>query len=164
VAPPDQPPFSHVRDDGRPSMVDVGGKAVTRRRAVAKALVELDADAATLLRDGALRSKKGPVFETAIVAGTLAAKRTPELIPFCHSLPLDDCQLHLELNAQQQVEITCEAACSGRTGVEMEALTGATVAALTVYDMCKSASRHIVIREARVIAKEGGRHDFDLRT
>lgn len=153
-------PLSHVNRDDRPAMVDVGGKTVTRRRARAQALVQLNA-AATALFDGReLRSKKGPVFQTAILAGVMAAKRTHELIPLCHPLPLDDCQVEIRLGRAGMATIEATASAEARTGVEMEALTAAAVAALTLYDMVKSLGLGTVIREVRLLEKRGGKSDF----
>ena len=154
--------LSHVDADGRPTMVDVGAKAVTRRTARAQARVWLPENVATVLGEAGARTKKGPVFDTAIIAGVMAAKRTAELIPFCHPLPLENCRVEIVLDRERsEVVIECEVAVTHRTGVEMEALTGASVAALTVYDMCKALSHDIVLREVQLIAKRGGKRDFD---
>ena len=152
--------LSHVDEQGRPRMVDVGGKAVTRREAVARTLIQLPEAVATRLADGELTTAKGPVFATAVVAGVMAAKRTHELIPFCHPLGLDDCAIDIEVQDPETLAITCRCRITAKTGVEMEALTGASVAALTVYDMCKALSHDIVIGETRLIAKTGGKSDF----
>jgi cyclic pyranopterin phosphate synthase len=150
--------LSHVDDQSRPTMVDVTGKPVTRRTAVAEARVRFPADAAAALRAGGFATAKGPVFHTAIVAGVMAAKRTHELIPFCHPLGLEDCRVEVEMDGDEAV-IRCATAVNHRTGVEMEALTGASVAALTVYDMCKALSHAIVIVETRLVEKHGGKRD-----
>ncbi len=149
--------LSHVDDKGRPSMVDVSAKDPALRVATAIARLRLPAAALETLRAAGYRTGKGPVFDTAIVAGTMAAKRTHELIPFCHPLGLERCNIEIDVADSGEVEIRCTAAVHHRTGVEMEALTGATVAALTVYDMCKSLSKDIVIAEVRLLAKSGGR-------
>ncbi len=140
-------------------MVDIGDKQVTRRVAAAEARIRLPANVAAALRKSGHRTKKGPVFDTAVIAGVMAAKRTHELIPFCHPLPLDNCSISV---AEQRDEliVTCEVSVHHRTGVEMEALTGASVAALTIYDMCKALSHDIEIRSVRLIAKTGGKRDF----
>jgi cyclic pyranopterin phosphate synthase len=153
--------LSHVGGDDRPRMVDVGDKPVTRRSATARTRVRLPAAVAATLRDGELHTAKGPVFNTAIVAGVMAAKRTHELIPFCHPLRIDDCRIEISLAENGEAEVRCTVTASDRTGVEMEALTGASVAALTIYDMCKALSHDIVIVETRLLRKEGGRSDFD---
>jgi len=146
-------------------MVDVGAKAVTRRTAHAVAVVTLPPELAALLRDGEIATAKGPVFQAAILAGIQGAKRTSELIPLCHLLSLEDCRIEVEAGApaadgSADVEIHCRVRAEAKTGVEMEALTGATVAALTLYDMGKAASRGIVIRNIRLLEKTGGKSDF----
>jgi cyclic pyranopterin phosphate synthase len=152
--------FSHLDGDGRPAMVDVSDKQVTRRTATAASVVRLPAAVAAALRAQGFTTAKGPVFHTAIVAGTMAAKRTHELIPFCHPLGLDNCRIEVHCDDAGDVQIRCTVSVHGRTGVEMEALTGASVAALTVYDMCKALSHDIVIAETRLLAKAGGKSDF----
>ena len=137
-------------------MIDVGDKAVTRREAVAEARVSLPAAVARELKRTGHRTKKGPVFDTAIIAGVQAAKRTHELIPFCHPLPLDAVQIDIG-TVRGGLSITCRVAVMHRTGVEMEALTGAAVAALTIYDMCKSVDRSMVIGDVALWEKTGGR-------
>jgi cyclic pyranopterin phosphate synthase len=139
-------------------MVDVGAKEVTARSAIAESRVRLPAAVAATLREAGYATAKGPVFHTAIVAGTMAAKRTHELIPFCHPLGLERCQVDISTDGDDIV-IRCEVGVHHRTGVEMEALTGASIAALTVYDMCKALSHDIEIANVRLIAKRGGRSD-----
>lgn len=141
-------------------MVDVGAKQVTARKAVAQSIVLLPDEVLTLLEGDELRSKKGPVFQTAIIAGIMAAKKTGELIPLCHPLGLDNCSVTISFNAEHEVVVECTAAITARTGVEMEALVGASIAALTIYDMCKALSHNIVIKETRLVEKTGGKHDF----
>jgi cyclic pyranopterin phosphate synthase len=143
-------------------MVDVGAKEVTRRVATAEARVRLPREVATALRNSGHRTKKGPVFETAIIAGVMGAKRTHELIPFCHPLPLDNCALEID-ERRGEIVIRCHVSVHHRTGVEMEALTGASVAALTVYDMCKALSHDIEITSVRLVDKTGGKQDFHRR-
>lgn len=143
-----------------PRMVDVGDKALTRREALARTIVGLPAEVRAQLENGEIRSKKGPVFQTAIIAGTMAVKRTHELIPFCHPIGIESCRIDITVNSDGDAEILCRVGLNGRTGVEMEALTGASVAALTVYDMCKAVSHAIVIRETRLLHKSGGKNDF----
>ena len=157
--------LTHVDERGKPTMVDVSDKEVTARAARARSYVVLGEDLArtlTATSDGAseLYSKKGPVFQTAIVAGTMAVKKTSELIPFCHPLAIEKCRIVISLTDRYEVRIDCTVQVSGKTGVEMEALTGATVAALTVYDMCKALSHDIVIRETQLMEKSGGKRDF----
>ena len=149
--------LSHVDAQNRPRMVDVGAKAVSARTASAQAVVRFPADVARALRDAGMRAKKGPVIDTAIIAGTLAVKRTHELIPFCHPLAIERCDFRIEFSTATELSIHCEVGVSHKTGVEMEALTGASVAALTVYDMCKALSHEIVIGEVRLLEKSGGK-------
>lgn len=151
--------FSHIDKDGNPTMVDVGGKAVTRRTAVARAVVEFPQAVFEALQKQGQQSKKGPVIDTAIIAGVMAGKRTHDLIPFCHPLPLDSCNIDIHPEGNSLV-ITAETRVTHKTGVEMEALTAASVAALTVYDMCKALSHNIVIKEVRLLRKTGGKSDF----
>ena len=150
--------LTHVDSSGKPTMVDVGAKAVTHRTAVAETRVRFPSPVATALRDAQFATAKGPVFQTAIVAGVMAAKRTHELIPFCHPLGLEHCDVAIDMQGDEAV-IRCTISIHHKTGVEMEALTGATVAALTVYDMCKALSHAIVIAETRLVEKHGGKRD-----
>ncbi|MDR2215446.1 MAG: cyclic pyranopterin monophosphate synthase MoaC [Nevskiaceae bacterium] len=154
--------LTHLDAANRPAMVDVGDKAVSRREAVAEASVTLPTEVARALADSGHRTKKGPVFDTAVIAGVMAAKRTHELIPFCHPLPLDGVKIEIEARGAKLL-ITCRVSVEHRTGVEMEALTGASVAALTVYDMCKALSHNITIGPVRLMAKSGGRRNFTRR-
>lgn len=151
--------LTHLDAAGRPAMVDVGGKAITTREAIAECRVRFPAAIAGKLRDNGLRSAKGGIVETAIIAGTMAVKRTHELIPFCHPLPIDGCRLAIDWHDARTLRIECTVRVTHRTGVEMEALTGATVAALTVYDMCKALSHAIVIGPAKLLGKRGGKRD-----
>ena len=151
--------LTHLDTANRPRMVDVGAKAVTARVAVAEAVVRFPQAVADALREGGMRSKKGPVLDTAIVAGTMAAKRTHELIPFCHPLAIERCRVEADFVSDTELAIRCEVAITHKTGVEMEALTGASVAALTVYDMCKALSHEIVIERVRLLEKSGGKRD-----
>lgn len=154
--------LSHVDSANRPTMVDVGDKTVTQRTARARAVVVFPDDVIEDQQIGeTLRTKKGPVFDTAIVAGVMAVKRTHELIPFCHPIPLEDCNLSVEWGAKGEVVIECAVRATHKTGVEMEALTGATTAALTVYDMCKALSHGIQIRDVKLLSKTGGKKDFE---
>ncbi len=153
--------FSHLDAQNRPAMVNVGDKAVTKRTAHAVAVVSLPPELAGLLRDGEIMTKKGPIFQTAILAGVMGAKKTSDLIPLCHPLPLDNCQIVIEADAAKaEITIHCHAQTHAKTGVEMEALTGASVAALTLYDMAKAVSHGIVIREIRLLEKTGGKSDY----
>jgi len=153
--------FSHLDPQNRPTMVNVGAKAVTHRMAHAVAVVTLPGELAALVKDGEIQSKKGPIFQTAILAGVMGAKKTSELIPLCHPLPLDDCKIEIVPDAtKRQVAIHCRVETHAKTGVEMEALTGATIAALTLYDMAKAVSHGIVIKDVRLLEKTGGKSDY----
>jgi cyclic pyranopterin phosphate synthase len=147
--------FTHLDTNLHPTMVDVGDKRPTKRTATAEARVRFPSAVAAALRDSGLRSAKGPIFDTAIVAGIMGAKRTHELIPFCHPLGIENCRITIDLDGDAAV-IRCTVSVHHKTGVEMEALTGASIAALTIYDMCKALSRHRH-RRLRLLAKEGGR-------
>ena len=151
--------LSHIDSQNRPTMVDVSAKSATERAAHARARVNLPVDVAAHFADGEIETKKGPVFATAVIAGVMAAKKTHQLIPFCHPLGLEDCKLEIEMDGDDVV-IDCRCKVHHKTGVEMEALTGASVAALTVYDMLKAMSHDIVIGETRLISKTGGKQDF----
>jgi cyclic pyranopterin monophosphate synthase len=151
--------FTHIDASGNPKMVDVSEKRVTKRIAKAQAVIILGKELVSQIKNNELITKKGPVFQTAVIAGVMAAKRTHELIPFCHPLALEDCQVKIEAR-NKKVIITTEARIEGKTGVEMEALTAASVAALTVYDMCKALSHEIIIEEIKLMAKQGGKKDF----
>ncbi len=153
--------LTHIDGAGNPAMVDVSGKPITVRTATAKAEVELGKAIMDALREGEIYTKKGPVFQTAIIAGTQAAKKTAELIPFCHPVGLDDCKISIGIQDTKAV-ITCTTKVTAKTGIEMEAITGASVAAITIYDMCKAMSHHIQILNIRLLEKTGGKKDFKL--
>lgn len=144
-------------------IVDVSEKKITRRKAVARSIVSLPDEVVAVLQKEDFTTKKGSVFQTAIIAGIMAAKKTGELIPLCHPLGLDNCEIDIQLNDGQEVVIHCTASIEAKTGVEMEALTGASIAALTVYDMCKALSHDIVIREIKLMEKTGGKNDFSRK-
>ncbi len=157
--------FSHVADDNTPQMVDVAEKPLSRRLARARAVVTVGAEIVRLLEESGgqeIHTKKGAVFQTAVFAGIMAAKKTGDLIPLCHPLPLEHCGIDIWVNEGGEIVIESVASITAKTGVEMEALTGASVAALTVYDMCKAISHDIVIREVRLIEKRGGKSDIFL--
>lgn len=165
AAMPKKKGFSHLDPVNRPRMVDVGGKRATVRTAHAVAVVALPAALARRLQGGEIATPKGPIFHAAILAGIMGAKRTSELIPLCHPLAIDNCTVEIEArpprtDGSAEVEIHCRARTEARTGVEMEALTGACVAALTLYDMGKALSHGIVIREVRLLEKTGGKRDY----
>jgi len=153
-------PLSHLDARNRPTMVDVAAKEVTQRVAEAAVRVQLPPAVARALRASGHRTRKGPVFDTAILAGVMAAKRTHELIPFCHPLALESCQVEISQPRAGMIEVRCRVSVHHRTGVEMEALTGAAVAALTIYDMCKALSHDIAITDLRLLEKSGGRRAF----
>ena len=152
--------FTHFDDNGKAKMVNVGDKDITKRTATAGASVLVNAETFALIKSGGM--KKGDVLTVAQIAGIMGAKRTPDLIPMCHPILIDGVNLNLTLdNEKQAVEILATVSCTGRTGVEMEALTAASTAALTVYDMCKAVQKDMVITNLRLIQKTGGVHgDF----
>jgi cyclic pyranopterin monophosphate synthase len=154
-APEPSPSLTHLDQQGRVNMVDVGAKPITDREAVARGWVSMQPETLRLLREGLM--KKGDVFTTAQLAGIMGAKRTAELIPLCHPLPLNKVDVELGLDeAQCRVNISATASTSGKTGVEMEALTAVSVAALTIYDMCKAVDRGMRIEGIRLVSKRGG--------
>jgi len=152
--------LTHLDPAGRPAMVDVSAKAITAREAIAECRVRFPAEVARQLRASGLKSAKGGIVETAIIAGTMAVKRTHELIPLCHPLPIDGCRIAIDWFDDNALRVECAVKTTHRTGVEMEALTGATVAALTIYDMCKALSHAIVIGPAKLLGKRGGKRSF----
>lgn len=152
--------FSHLDERGQPNMVDVSEKQISLRTAIAQSIVFLPAKILAQLTAGDIQTKKGSVFQTAIIAGIMAAKKTGDLIPLCHPLGLDNCKIVIHLNEKQEIVIDCTATITAKTGVEMEALVGASVAALTIYDMCKAMSHDIVIKETKLMQKTGGKRDF----
>ena len=156
--------LTHLDANNRPKMVDVGAKLVTHREASAEARVKLPPAVARELARTGHRTKKGPVFDTAIVAGVMAAKRTHELIPFCHPLGVERCSVDIATRNGGRIHIICSVAVHHKTGVEMEALVGASAAALTVYDMCKALSHDIEIGPVRLLRKSGGKRDFQRNT
>lgn len=153
--------FTHFNEEGRAKMVDVGEKPVSRRTAVAAGRVLVNEVTFALIRSGGM--KKGDVLTVAQIAGIMGAKRTPDLIPMCHPIVMDGIDLALTLDeARCSVEITATVTCGGRTGVEMEALTAVSAAALTVYDMCKAVQKDMTITDIRLVRKTGGVHgDYD---
>lgn len=151
--------FTHIDPAGNPTMVDVSEKKITKRTARAQAIVNVGSTILNQIKDNELITKKGPVFQTAIIAGVMGAKQTSSLIPFCHPLGLEDCQIKIHIS-KGKIVIDSIATVTGKTGVEMEALTAASVAALTVYDMCKALSHTIVVEEIKLMEKTGGKKDF----
>jgi len=151
--------FSHVSPDNQVTMVDVANKQSTQRTARASARVELTPDIVTHMQNRELHLPKGPVFQTAILAGIMGAKKTADLIPLCHTLPIESVVVNIEIENNTAV-ITSEVKTFGKTGVEMEALTAASVAALTIYDMCKALSHDITISSIQLLEKTGGKSDY----
>lgn len=156
--------LTHLNEDGQPRMVDVGGKATTERRARAGCTVRLGPELLSTLQADGFQTKKGSVVGTATIAGIMAAKQTSSLIPLCHPLPLNHCSVEVEPLDNECLRVECVCTTHSKTGVEMEALTGASVAALTIYDMCKAANPAIEISELRLVEKRGGKSDFDAAT
>ena len=152
--------LSHIDNQGQPTMVDVSGKSVTQRQASAQATVRFPQKVFTQLVNESGKTAKGSIIDTAIIAGVMASKKTHELIPFCHPLGLDNCKLNIEFADDNCVKIECTAKVTHKTGVEMEALMGASVAALTIYDMCKALSHEIVIENIHLVKKSGGKSDY----
>lgn len=151
--------FTHIDSSGNPTMVDVSEKKITKRTAKAQAIVNVGGEIINLIRDNELVTKKGPVFQTAIIAGVMGAKKTSALVPFCHPLGLEDCKVTIHVTGNKIV-IDSSATITSKTGVEMEALMAASIAALTVYDMCKALSHNIIIEEIKLMEKTGGKKDF----
>ncbi len=144
-------------------MVNVSEKQITKRVATAETTVTFPEAAFQQLKGDGFASPKGPIKDTAIIAGTQAVKRTSDLIPFCHPLLIEGIVFDIQFTDTFSVIITCTVSISGKTGVEMEALTGASVAALTIYDMCKALTHDIIISNTRLISKSGGKSDINLR-
>lgn len=151
--------LSHIDADARPTMVDVSAKAISKRTAVAESRVCFPSVVAETLRTQGFNTSKGPVFHTAIIAGTMAAKRTHDLIPFCHPLGIENCKIVIDMQGDDAV-IHATVSVHHKTGVEMEALTAASIAALTIYDMCKALSHDMVIGETKLLEKTGGKSDI----
>ncbi len=151
--------LSHIDAQNNPGMVDVSDKAITQRTAEAETILRLPYEVLEAMHGEDITSPKGPVFHTAIIAGTQAVKRTHELIPFCHPLPVEGIAITIKPKDDMLI-IRCRVTCTNKTGVEMEALTGVSVAALTIYDMCKSMSHAMVIEQTRLLEKTGGKSDI----
>ena len=158
-----KPELTHLDPAGRPAMVDVGGKAVTARTASASADVRFPKSIAEQLRAQAMRSAKGAIIDTAVIAGTMAVKNTAQWIPFCHALAIEGCDFSVDWHDRQTLRILCTVRVTGKTGVEMEALTGASAAALTVYDMCKALSHAIEIGPVKLRHKKGGKRAVGVK-
>ena len=154
--------LTHIDQQNNPTMVDVSAKKITKRTATATSTVIFPEEVKSYFQGNELVTKKGPVYHTAIIAGVMAAKKTHELIPFCHPIAIENCKINIITNQQGNAEITCTVSLHHKTGVEMEALTGASVAALTIYDMCKALSHNIEITATKLIKKTGGKSDINL--
>jgi len=152
--------LSHIDPNNQPTMVDISDKSDTQRRAVAQTEIQLPLAFKPYLHGEELILKKGPVMQTAMIAGTMAVKKTSDLIPFCHQIPIESCKFEIQIDQTLKVMITCEVKTSYKTGVEMEALCGASVAALTIYDMCKAVSPEIIISQTKLLTKTGGKSTF----
>ncbi|MGK0458920.1 MAG: cyclic pyranopterin phosphate synthase [Polaribacter sp.] len=152
--------FSHLNKKGNPKMVNVSDKKITKRTAMAKASMFLGATIISHFKNEELITKKGPVFQTAIIAGIQGVKKTSELIPMCHPLLINGVDIDIQIVDSENIEVFCEVSIEGRTGVEMEALTGVNITCLTIYDMCKSIHQKMVIKEIKLVEKTGGKSDI----
>ncbi len=150
--------FTHLDSDGKANMVDVGEKSVTERKAAAKATLKMKEETLSAILSSEL--KKGDALSVSRIAGIMGGKKTSELIPLCHNIPIDKISVSFRDNGKDELYIFSEAKCSYKTGIEMEALTAASVAALTVYDMCKAIDREMVIKEIKLLEKTGGKSDY----
>lgn len=156
-----KPTFSHINEEGQLNMVDVSGKEITHRTATAGCKVVFPENVFEILKESGFAGKKGSIIQTAVIAGIQAAKRTSDLIPLCHPLAISKIGVDIVPEADHSLRIECTVSCEGKTGVEMEALTGASISALTVYDMCKALSHDIKIAELQLQQKSGGKNDFN---
>ncbi|NNC82361.1 MAG: cyclic pyranopterin monophosphate synthase MoaC [Flavobacteriales bacterium] len=152
--------LSHINEKGQAEMVDITEKEVSDRIAVASGTVTLATHMMKALREQSFNTKKGSITQTAIIAGTMAVKRTYDTIPLCHQIPISSIKFHVEPEGDS-FHIQCQVKCTGQTGVEMEALHGVSVAALTIYDMCKALGHEMQIGDIQLEKKSGGKHDFD---
>ena len=152
--------FSHLNKKGNPKMVNVSDKKITKRTAIAKASMFLGATIISHFKNEELITKKGPVFQTAIIAGIQGVKKTSELIPMCHPLLINGVDIDIQIVDSENIEVLCEVSIEGKTGVEMEALTGVNITCLTIYDMCKSIHQNMVIKEVKLVEKTGGKSDI----
>lgn len=152
--------FSHINKKGQPKMVDVSGKEITKRIAIARAFMFLGKEVIAHFENDELTTKKGPVFQTAIIAGIQAVKKTSDLIPMCHPLLINGVDIDINIVDEEHAEVLCKVTIEGKTGVEMEALTGASTTCLTIYDMCKSISQQMVVKELKLLEKTGGKSDI----
>ena len=153
--------FTHVNDKNQPKMVNVSDKKITKRTAIAKATMFLGAEIVSHFKNDDLITKKGPVFQTAIIAGIQAVKKTSDIIPMCHPLLINGVDIDINIVDNENLEVLCKVTIEGKTGVEMEALTGASATCLTIYDMCKAISQKMVIKEVKLLEKTGGKSDIN---
>lgn len=152
--------FSHINEQNQPKMVNVSDKKITKRTAIAKATMFLGSEIVSHFTNDELITKKGPVFQTAIIAGIQAVKKTSDIIPMCHPLLINGVDIDINIVDDEHVEVFCKVTIEGKTGVEMEALTGASATCLTIYDMCKAISQKMVIQEVKLVEKTGGKSDI----
>ena len=152
--------FSHINTSGNPKMVNVSEKQITQRTAIAKARMYLGKEVISHFTNNELVTKKGPVFQTAIIAGIQAVKKTSDLIPMCNPLLINGVDIDIKILDDEHAEVTCKVSIEGKTGVEMEALTGVSVTCLTMYDMCKSISQQMEIKTIKLMEKRGGKSDI----
>ena len=152
--------FSHLNEKNNPKMVNVSDKKITKRTAIAKATMFLGKEIIAHFNNEELITKKGPVFQTAIIAGIQGVKKTSEIIPMCHPLLINGVDINIHVINSEHIEVLCEVIIEGKTGVEMEALTGVNITCLTIYDMCKSISQDIIIKEVKLVEKTGGKSDI----
>ena len=153
--------FSHLNSKGNPKMVTISDKKITKRTAIAKASMFLGKEVIAHFANEELITKKGPVFQTAIIAGIQGVKKTSDLIPMCHPLLIDGIDIDINITDDAHIDVVCKVTITGKTGVEMEALTGANIACLTIYDMCKSISQKMIIKEVKLLEKTGGKSDIN---
>ncbi len=154
--------LTHLNESGIANMVDVSDKLNTKRIAIAECKLSFPADISLVFENGDIMTKKGGVIQTATIAGIMGAKNTSNLIPLCHQIPLDNCDIDMQFD-DNTLTISCKVTTTSKTGVEMEALTGCTIAALTVYDMCKAMSHEILIQQTRLIHKSGGKSEYNAQ-
>ena len=152
--------FSHLNENNNPKMVNVSDKKITKRTAIAKATMFMGEEIISYFNNDELITKKGPVFQTAIIAGIQGVKKTSEIIPMCHPLLINGVDINIHVIDSEHIEVLCEVIIEGKTGVEMEALTGVNITCLTIYDMCKSISQDIIIKEVKLVEKTGGKSDI----
>lgn len=152
--------FTHINEQNQPKMVNVSDKKITNRTAIAKASMFLGSEIINHFKNDELITKKGPVFQTAIIAGIQVVKKTSDIIPMCHPLLINGVDIDIKITDNEHIEVLCKVTIEGKTGVEMEALTGASATCLTIYDMCKAISQKMVIQEIKLVEKTGGKSDI----